>query len=38
MVDTCVAGFPRTVVRKGIGVEAPKFGSSCKGSVFFSFV
>ena len=38
MVDTRVAGFPRTVVRKGTGVEAPNFGSPCKGSVFFSFL
>lgn len=33
MVDARVAGVPRTVVRKGIGLETPNYGSCCKGSV-----
>ncbi|XP_068743975.1 FK506-binding protein-like isoform X2 [Montipora capricornis] len=37
MVDDSGAfAFPRTIIRKGIGLETPNYGSSCKGDNEFS--
>ena len=37
MFDSRVAAVSRTVKRKGIGLETPNYGSSCKGSICFTF-
>lgn len=36
MVDSRVAAVPRTVKRKGTGLETPNYGSSCKGIILFT--
>ena len=37
MVDTRVGGVARAIIRKGIGLETPNHGSSCKGSILRLF-
>lgn len=37
MVDARVGGVARAIIRKGIGLETPNHGSSCKGSILRLF-
>ena len=38
MDDSGAFAFPRTIIRKGIGLETPNYGSSCKGYLLYCFL